>query len=68
MDYDQVILRLFHQLDEDQQEIFISALKKAAAKDPKYQALMRFNENRSLPPLGAASAEAAGSEPLSSHP
>lgn len=42
MDYDQVILRLFHQLDEDQQEIFISAIKKAAAKDPKYQALMRF--------------------------
>lgn len=36
MDYDQVILRLFHQLDEEQKGIFISALKKAAAKDPKY--------------------------------
>lgn len=68
MDYDQVIMRLFHQLDEDQKEIFISALKKAAAKDPKYQALMRFNENLSSTPPGAASAEATGSAPLSSHP
>lgn len=68
MDYDQVIMRLFHQLDEDQKEIFISALKKAAAKDPKYQALMRFNENLSSNPPGAASAEAAGLEPLSSRP
>ena len=66
MDYDQVIMRLFHQLDEDQKEIFISALKKAAAKDPKYQALMRFNENLSSTPPDAASAEAAESAPLSS--
>ena len=68
MDYDQVIMRLFHQLDEGQKEIFISALKKAAAKDPKYQALMRFNESLSSTPPGAASAEAVGSEPLSSRP
>lgn len=32
MDYDQVILRLFHQLDEDQKGIFISALKKPLRK------------------------------------
>ena len=59
MDYDQVIMRLFHQLNDEQQKVFIAALKKAAAKDRKYQALLRANGSSSLAPSASASAEGA---------
>ena len=33
MDYDQVIMTLFRQLDDEQKEIFISTVRKAWEKD-----------------------------------
>ena len=33
MDYDQVIMTLFHTLDDEQKEIFIKAVRKAWEKD-----------------------------------
>lgn len=50
MDYDQIVLRLYESLDEDQKKIFRNALKKARQKDKNRHNLHDVNEtsNRSL--------------------
>lgn len=39
MDYDKIIKRLYNSLSEDQKEVFLDAVRKAAEKDEKYRRL-----------------------------
>lgn len=47
MDYDQIVLRLYNSLDEDQKKIFRDAIRKAQSKDKNRRNLHDVNETSS---------------------